>query len=59
MTIKMKKCTDKDLQLLREIGVETFNETFREQNSPENMKAYLEKAFNLKQIEKELCNNSS
>ncbi len=59
MTIKIKKCTFEDLGLLQEISVETFNETFKNQNSPENMKAYLEKAFNLKHLEKELSNISS
>ncbi|KRE45915.1 GNAT family N-acetyltransferase [Paenibacillus sp. Soil724D2] len=59
MTIKIKKCTFEDLALLQEISVETFKETFKNQNSPENMKAYLEKAFNLKQLEKELSNISS
>jgi hypothetical protein len=32
--------------------------TFNNQNSPENMKAYLERAFNFKQLEKELSNSS-
>ena len=59
MTINIKKCTFEDLGLLQDISVETFNETFKNQNSPENMKAYLEKAFNLKQLEKELSNISS
>lgn len=59
MSIRIKKCTFEDLGLLQEISVETFNETFKDQNSPENMKAYLEKAFNLKQLEKELSNISS
>lgn len=55
----MKKCNLEDLQTLQEVSIETFNETFKEQNSPENMKAYLEKAFNLKQLEMELSNTSS
>ena len=59
MTINIKKCTFEDLGLLQEISVETFNETFKNQNSPENMNAYLERAFNLKQLEKELSNISS
>lgn len=59
MTVKIKKCTLEDLHKLQEIGYETFNETFKDQNSPENMKAYLDKAFNLKQLEKELSNRSS
>ncbi|USK68505.1 GNAT family N-acetyltransferase [Peribacillus asahii] len=59
MTINIKKCTIEDVCILQEISYETFNETFKQQNSPENMKAYLERAFNLKQLEKELSNISS
>lgn len=59
MTIKLKKCNHEDLHLLQEISIDTFNDTFKNQNSPENMKAYLEKAFNVKQLEKELSNTSS
>lgn len=59
MTINIKKCTLKDLHQLQEISYETFNETFKDQNSAENMIAYLERAFNLNQLEKELSNISS
>ncbi|WP_433744010.1 GNAT family N-acetyltransferase [Paenibacillus amylolyticus] len=54
MTIRIERCTFKHLSELQEISYETFNETFKAQNSPENMKAYLEKAFNREQLEKEL-----
>jgi diamine N-acetyltransferase len=56
MTIKIKKCTLEDSRKLQEISYETFNDTFKDQNSPENMNGYLERAFNLKQLEKELSN---
>lgn len=56
MTITMTACSMEDAQALKEIGYETFNETFAAQNSPENMQHYLEKAFNLKQLERELAN---
>ncbi|MBS4204372.1 GNAT family N-acetyltransferase [Lederbergia citrea] len=59
MNINIKKCTLEDLRKLQEISYETFNETFKHQNSPENMNAYLERAFNLKQLERELSNISS
>jgi diamine N-acetyltransferase len=59
MNITIKPCTIEDLSILQEISNETFNETFNDQNSPENMKAYLERAFNLAQLEKELSNISS
>ncbi|MCJ2148578.1 GNAT family N-acetyltransferase [Bacillus paralicheniformis] len=59
MTVQIKKCTLEDLLKLQEMSYETFNETFKDQNSPENMKAYLEKAFHLKQLEKELSNSDS
>ncbi|WP_010496967.1 GNAT family N-acetyltransferase [Paenibacillus elgii] len=59
MTITIKKCTLEDLRKLQEISYETFDETFKDQNSPENMNAYLERAFTLNQLEKELSNSSS
>lgn len=59
MTIKIKKCNQEDLEILQEISIETFNDTFKDQNSPENMKAYLERAFNAQQLEKELSTISS
>lgn len=59
MTVKIRKCTIGDLKNLQEISTETFNDTFKDQNSAENMKNYLEKAFNTKQLENELNNVSS
>ncbi|MEK4031247.1 GNAT family N-acetyltransferase [Pseudobacillus sp. FSL P4-0506] len=59
MTIKIKKCNLEDSRKLQEISYETFDETFKHQNSPENMNAYLERAFKLEQLEKELSNISS
>ncbi|PFA62880.1 GNAT family N-acetyltransferase [Bacillus sp. AFS015802] len=59
MTTILKKCTLEDAPALQEISYDTFNETFKEQNSPENMKAYLDKAFNLEQVETELTHRSS
>lgn len=56
MTINIIKCTIEDLLKLQEISYETFEETFKEQNSSENMNAYLERAFNHEQLEKELSN---
>ncbi|MCP3741728.1 GNAT family N-acetyltransferase [Rossellomorea sp. BNER] len=59
MTINIIKCTLEDSRKLQEISYETFNETFKHQNTPENMNAYSERAFNIKQLEKELSNISS
>ncbi|MCQ2010317.1 GNAT family N-acetyltransferase [Sporolactobacillus sp. STSJ-5] len=59
MTISISKCCREDLPILQEISIETFDQTFRDQNSPETMKAYLERAFNAKQLEKELSDPSS
>lgn len=59
MTMNIIKCTLEDLQTLQEISIETFYDAFKDQNSPENMKAYLEKAFSLEQLEKELTSKFS
>jgi diamine N-acetyltransferase len=59
MNINLTKCTLEDSQKLQEIGYKTFKETFEDQNSSKNMKAYLEEAFNINQVENELSNPSS
>lgn len=51
----IKKCTFDDLHELQAISIDTFTETFKEQNSPEHLKAYLEKAYNLDKLEQELA----
>jgi diamine N-acetyltransferase len=59
MPFVLRKCTVDDVQLLQDISVETFNETFEAHNSAENMKDYLEKAYNLAKLEAELENDLS
>lgn len=53
------KCTSKHLPDLQAISRETFTETFKEQNSPEHLNAYLEKAYNQEQLALELANPES
>lgn len=59
MPINIRKCTEEDLSMLREISYETFNETFSSSNSPERMMEYLEQAFNLEKMKSELADNHS
>ncbi len=59
MNVSIEKCKQKDIHILQEISIQTFTDTFKEQNSPENLKAYLDRAFNLEQLETEITNPSS
>jgi diamine N-acetyltransferase len=59
MTIQLKSCTLSDVHTLQAISYETFDETFRATNVPENVDAYIEKAFALEKLEKELANTDS
>ncbi|PWK27919.1 ribosomal protein S18 acetylase RimI-like enzyme [Arcicella aurantiaca] len=43
-----------DVEQLCEIGAKTFVETYGNQNTPENLQAYLDEKFNEKQISDEL-----
>lgn len=56
MYIEIKECNLEDVTTLQQIGIETFDETFRDQNTHENMENYLEKAFNVDQLTTELSN---
>ena len=57
--IKLEKLTKKDVKTLREISIETFTDTFKDQNSLDQIQAYLEKAYDLAQLEEELLNQNS
>ena len=59
MTTMIKRCTQKDLSELQAISITTFTETFKDQNSPEHLHAYLKKAYDIKQLEQEVANPSS
>lgn len=59
MIIHLQPCSIENLQELREISYETFNDTFKDHNTPENMKAYMDKAYHPAQLKKELLNPSS
>ncbi|WP_058308762.1 GNAT family N-acetyltransferase [Gracilibacillus massiliensis] len=59
MRTDIKICTLEDLQLLQQIGTETYNETYSHLNTPEDINEYLENAFNTEQLQKELSNPSS
>ncbi|WP_066188213.1 MULTISPECIES: GNAT family N-acetyltransferase [Gracilibacillus] len=59
MKTTIRRCTLDDLQLLQQIGTDTYNETYSHLNTPENMNEYLEQAFNLDQLKIELSNPSS
>ncbi len=50
---------EKDLEILQNIGIQTFTETFAEDNTEEAMKQYLEESFNTEKIKKELTNPDS
>ena len=52
--LTIRAATESDLSLLREIGVQTFSDSFREENAASNIEAYLESSFNSDQIRKEL-----
>lgn len=56
MNIKIKKINSDDIKILQKISIETFTDTFGEQNSSENLKNYLEKAFNSKKLLSEIAN---
>lgn len=51
MATTIRKCTKEDLSTLQEISIQTFNDTFRSKNKPENIDTYLKRAFQLPLLE--------
>lgn len=57
--MELKKCTLEDLKQLQKISIELFTDTFKNQNTEEDLKNYLEKAYNSTQLKQELANENS
>jgi ribosomal protein S18 acetylase RimI-like enzyme len=55
----VREATLADIEVLIELGVRTFNETFAQLNRPEDMNAYLSTAFESKQISSEITDPQS
>ena len=55
----IRKCTMNDLEQLRDIAHDTFDDTFRPQNKKENIDAYLKRTFTLDRVKEELVNPNS
>lgn len=59
MKLIIKECKMDDLFKLRDFSYKTYDETFRDMNTPSNMKAYLDEAFDINKLHDELSNSRS
>jgi ribosomal protein S18 acetylase RimI-like enzyme len=59
MKLVLRECTKDDINELRELSYKTYNDTFKDANTPSNMKSYLEKAFDINKLHNELLNTNS
>ena len=57
--MKIKKCSLDDILDLQKIYRQTFFETFSEQNSEENMRIFLDKAYNEEKLKSEIKDKES
>lgn len=57
--ITIKKATISDLEIIQEISIQTFTETFADVNSAENMKNYVHDNFNSAKVASEINNRES
>lgn len=59
MNIRISPVTIQDINVLQDLSIETFSETFGQQNPPEDLELYLEKAFNPQQLTKEIMDSNT
>lgn len=57
--ITIQKATSNDIELLQNVGRETFKETFSSSNTEENMKKYIKEGFSFEKLTDELNNKNS
>ena len=59
MDLNFERIRNDKLEILREISIKTFIETFASQNKEENIKQYLETKMSLANLKEELNNMDS
>ena len=59
MNCFLKQCTISDFDVLRELSIRTYYETFAHLNTAEDMAAYLEDAFNVERLTQEFYDPNS
>ncbi|PCK22860.1 GNAT family N-acetyltransferase [Bacillus pumilus] len=59
MTVTIVPCKEQHVKELQKVGIDTFKETFQDQNKAEHIDAYVKTAFHLNQLLKELHHPSS
>jgi diamine N-acetyltransferase len=59
MNTTLRQCDLADLTVLRQIAYQTYDQAYRHLNTPENMQAYLEHAFNPAYLQSQLLNPNS
>lgn len=59
MVLHFRRCTAEDLNDLQAISIRTFSDTFAAVNTPENMETFLQSAYNLPKLRRELENEHS
>lgn len=57
--IVIRKASLSDLEIVQEISIQTFTETFAEVNSADNIKNYIQENFNTIQVASEINNKES
>lgn len=58
-TIRIRKASISDLEIIQEISTKTFVETFAAANTPENLENYIQENFNAAQVASEINNSES
>jgi ribosomal protein S18 acetylase RimI-like enzyme len=56
MLVKMEKVTDKNIEVLQQISIETFSDTFGSENSKEDLDNYLKTAYGYQKLKNEVSN---
>ena len=59
MSLFLRSCTSGDIDALRELSIKTYYETFAYLNTPEDMQAYLDEAFEITKLRHELADPNS
>ena len=59
MTLRLRKIQEADLPVLRDLAIRTFEQTFAQDNGPQQLADYFDKTYSLEVLGQELANPES
>lgn len=58
-SLHLVECTERDIDILKQVSIETFTDTFKDQNKEENLMDYINSSYTTEKLREEITEDES